>query len=113
MSNLSELISALAGVASSDRGRLSGRLRRLQRDPASASSEQLEKLSAEIAASTAKVAARAARVPEIRIDAALPIAERSDEIIKLIRENQVIVLAGETGSGKTTQLPKLCLAAGR
>ncbi len=113
MPDLSKLKSALAGVATRDRGRLIGRLRRLQRDAASASIEHIEKLSAEIAASTAKVAARAARVPEIRIDESLPIAERSDEIITLIREHQVIVLAGETGSGKTTQLPKLCLAAGR
>ena len=43
----------------------------------------------------------------------MPIAARSDEIIKLIREHQVIVLAGGTGSGKTTQLPKPSLAAGR
>lgn len=113
MSELSKLKSALAGVSSRDRGRLIGRWRRLEKDGAAVNVEQVAKLATEIAASTAKVAARAARVPEIRIDAALPIAERSEEIITLIREHQVIVLAGETGSGKTTQLPKLCLAAGR
>ena len=43
----------------------------------------------------------------------LPITARKDEIIRTIRDNQVIVLAGETGSGKTTQIPKFCLAAGR
>ena len=58
-------------------------------------------------------ALRAARVPEIRIDASLPIAAKTDEIVRLIRERQVLILAGETGSGKSTQLPKLCLAAGR
>ncbi|WP_251259223.1 hypothetical protein, partial [Enterobacter hormaechei] len=41
------------------------------------------------------------------------IAREADAIIGLIREHQVVVIAGETGSGKTTQLPKLCLAAGR
>ena len=61
----------------------------------------------------ARYAARVARVPEIRVDESLPIAAKADEIVRLIRERQVIVLAGETGSGKTTQLPKLCLAAGR
>jgi ATP-dependent helicase HrpA len=42
----------------------------------------------------------------------LPISARADEIIGLLQRNQVLVLAGETGSGKTTQIPKLCLAAG-
>ncbi|MBL9219483.1 MAG: ATP-dependent RNA helicase HrpA [Opitutaceae bacterium] len=43
----------------------------------------------------------------------LPISARADEIIAAIREHQVLVLAGETGSGKTTQIPKMCLVAGR
>ncbi|HJU07560.1 MAG TPA: ATP-dependent RNA helicase HrpA, partial [Rhodanobacteraceae bacterium] len=60
-----------------------------------------------------QIAARAASIPEIRIDESLPIAVRADEIVELIRTHQVLVIAGETGSGKTTQLPKLCLAAGR
>jgi ATP-dependent helicase HrpA len=48
-----------------------------------------------------------------QIDESLPIAQRADEIVELIRTRQALVIAGETGSGKTTQLPKLCLAAGR
>lgn len=43
----------------------------------------------------------------------LPVSARRDDIIELIRNHQVVVIAGETGSGKTTQLPKLCLEAGR
>ncbi len=43
----------------------------------------------------------------------LPISARADEIVAAIRDNQVLVLAGETGSGKTTQIPKMCLVAGR
>jgi len=43
----------------------------------------------------------------------LPISGRADEIIAAIRENQVLILAGETGSGKSTQIPKMCLVAGR
>jgi ATP-dependent helicase HrpA len=43
----------------------------------------------------------------------LPIAERRDELVAAIRDHQVLVVAGETGSGKSTQLPKLCLEAGR
>ena len=42
----------------------------------------------------------------------LPIAARKDEIVRVLREHSVLVLAGETGSGKTTQIPKMCLEAG-
>lgn len=48
----------------------------------------------------------------ITYPAGLPIAERRDEIIAAIREHAVLIIAGETGSGKTTQLPKMCLDAG-
>ncbi|MCI5207568.1 MAG: DEAD/DEAH box helicase, partial [Candidatus Electrothrix sp. ATG2] len=43
----------------------------------------------------------------------LPITDRKDEIVQAIKDHQVIVIAGDTGSGKTTQLPKMCLEAGR
>src|ERR1700722_3393113 len=43
----------------------------------------------------------------------LPITARAEEITAAIQENQVVILAGETGSGKSTQIPKMCLAAGR
>jgi ATP-dependent helicase HrpA len=65
------------------------------------------------AAARARYAARLASVPPVNIDPLLPIAARADDIVGLIRTHQVLVLAGETGSGKSTQLPKLCLAAGR
>ncbi|MBU6200288.1 MAG: ATP-dependent RNA helicase HrpA, partial [Xanthomonadaceae bacterium] len=61
----------------------------------------------------ARYAARVASVPQIRVDESLPIAAKTDDIVRLIRERQVLILAGETGSGKSTQIPKLCLAAGR
>ena len=64
-------------------------------------------------ASAAKVEARLASVPRIRYDDALPIAARRDEIKAAIAKHQVVVIAGETGSGKTTQLPKICLELGR
>ncbi|HST27384.1 MAG TPA: ATP-dependent RNA helicase HrpA, partial [Rudaea sp.] len=68
---------------------------------------------ARVGAARARHAARAASVPPIHVDESLPIAAKTDEILRLIRAHQVIVLAGETGSGKSTQIPKLCLAAGR
>ena len=51
--------------------------------------------------------------PRIEYDQGLPISAHVDEITELIRNHQVVVVAGETGSGKTTQLPKICLRAGR
>jgi ATP-dependent RNA helicase HrpA len=52
-------------------------------------------------------------VPAVSYPAALPISQRKDEIAALIRDHQVVIVAGETGSGKTTQLPKICLELGR
>lgn len=52
------------------------------------------------------------RAPQVDYPAALPITARKDEIVAAIKQNQVVVIAGETGSGKTTQIPKMCLEAG-
>ena len=43
----------------------------------------------------------------------LPVSSRRDEIMTAVREHQVVIVCGETGSGKTTQLPKIALALGR
>ncbi|OYT95222.1 MAG: ATP-dependent RNA helicase HrpA, partial [Pseudomonas sp. PGPPP3] len=63
--------------------------------------------------SCAKVEARRLSIPAIRYDDSLPIAAKRDEIKAAIAKHQVVVIAGETGSGKTTQLPKICLELGR
>ncbi len=108
--SLRELRRALDGVCSRDFGRLLGRWRGLSKH---ADDAKLTTLAADIEASAAKRRARAEAKPAIRLDESLPIAARADEIVKLIRAHQIVVIAGETGSGKTTQIPKLCLAAGR
>jgi ATP-dependent helicase HrpA len=53
--------------------------------------------------------------PELQITypADLPVSQRRQEILDAIRDNQVVVIAGATGSGKTTQIPKMCLELGR
>ena len=60
-----------------------------------------------------QLAARAAGVPALVYPDELPVSTRRDEIAEAIRDNQVVIVAGETGSGKTTQLPKICLGLGR
>jgi ATP-dependent helicase HrpA len=107
---LRTLRQALDDVSSRDYGRLLGRWRELSRR---FDEKKLAALTTDIDASTARRQARAAAKPGIRLDESLPITARADEIVELIRKHQVVVIAGETGSGKTTQLPKLCLAAGR
>src|SRR6266852_5867168 len=62
---------------------------------------------------TAARAARRAAMPPISYPAELPVSQRKDEIAQVIRDHQVVIVAGETGSGKTTQLPKICLELGR
>ena len=59
------------------------------------------------------MARRRALVPEITYPEDLPVVERRDDIAAAIRDHQVVVVAGETGSGKTTQIPKICLELGR
>ncbi|CAN5880723.1 ATP-dependent RNA helicase HrpA [soil metagenome] len=61
----------------------------------------------------ARLGARRAGVPPITYPDDLPIAGRRDELLAAIAEHQVVIVAGETGSGKSTQLPKLCLELGR
>ena len=63
--------------------------------------------------SRSRYAARLARIPQPRFPEELPIAQHRDEIAKLILEHPVTIVCGETGSGKTTQIPKICLALQR
>lgn len=100
-------------VLAKDRGallRLQKRLAEARGETRTAARQALEQA---LERSRAAYEARRARLPEPRIDTELPIGREAEAIVGLIRKHQVVVIAGETGSGKTTQLPKLCLAAGR
>ncbi len=102
---------AIDGACSRDAARLHGLWRRWQASPSDAGLR--DAFAAALAESVARREARAARLPQAEVDPALPIAGEAERIVELIRQHPVVVIAGETGSGKTTQLPKLCLAAGR
>ncbi|MBL1094859.1 MULTISPECIES: ATP-dependent RNA helicase HrpA [Streptomyces] len=60
-----------------------------------------------------RVAQRRAALPEITYPEELPVSQKKDDILAAIRDHQVVIVAGETGSGKTTQIPKICLELGR
>ncbi|MGB2903588.1 MAG: ATP-dependent RNA helicase HrpA, partial [Candidatus Dechloromonas phosphoritropha] len=92
------------------------RLRALSRELARSTGEKRQKLQTDLAtllaASQAAVVARRARLPKAEFQPDLPVNERRADIAELIAGNQVVIVCGETGSGKTTQLPKICLDLG-
>ncbi|HVW33306.1 MAG TPA: ATP-dependent RNA helicase HrpA, partial [Acidimicrobiia bacterium] len=73
----------------------------------------IDEIAAAVEAAEQRLANRRAGVPVPRYPPALPVSERREEIAAAIAAHQVVVVAGETGSGKSTQLPKICLEAGR
>ncbi|MFF2022217.1 ATP-dependent RNA helicase HrpA [Streptomyces sp. NPDC058171] len=73
----------------------------------------LAEITAEVERSESRIAARAARVPAVTYPPELPVSQKKDEILAAVRDHQVVIVAGETGSGKTTQIPKICLELGR
>ncbi len=94
----------LDGLTIRDAARLGRRLKDRNVDPG--------RLAEQFAAAEALVAARAAAAPAITYPD-LPVSAHRDELAAAIAAHQVVVVAGETGSGKTTQLPKICLELGR
>ncbi|MGE3309291.1 MAG: ATP-dependent RNA helicase HrpA [Limisphaerales bacterium] len=111
---LEELRTLLPGCLLHDWVRLGARAARVARDPhhAARHGAVLDRILERARASVALRAWRAENVPIVDYPPELPITARKDDIVAAIRSNQVIVLAGETGSGKTTQIPKMCLEAG-
>lgn len=106
--SVAELRARLDGLTTRDAARLGRRLRNLR----GAKPETLRQLAEQFTRAEALVMTRRAAVPAIAYPD-LPVSERRQEIADAVRANQVVVVAGETGSGKTTQLPKICLDAGR
>ena len=94
--------------------RLGSRLVRLLRDRRHSDLHDavLNRLLERAQASVARREQRRSNVPRVSYPPDLPITARKDDIVAAIRAHQVVVIAGETGSGKTTQIPKMCLEAG-
>lgn len=73
----------------------------------------LDEIAAEAEKAAARLAVRASRMPVVTYPENLPVSQKKDEIAEAIRDHQVVIVAGETGSGKTTQIPKICMELGR
>ncbi|MFJ4816597.1 ATP-dependent RNA helicase HrpA [Streptomyces sp. NPDC088801] len=73
----------------------------------------LAEIEAEVGKAKERMAGRRALVPEVTYPEQLPVSQKKDDIAAAIRDHQVVIVAGETGSGKTTQIPKICLELGR
>ncbi|WP_405583243.1 ATP-dependent RNA helicase HrpA [Streptomyces sp. NBC_01190] len=109
-----ELARRLSALTLRDEQRLGRRLdgaRRIRKPEAHAA--VLTEIAADIDRAEVRLAARRAAVPEISYPEQLPVSQKKDEILAAIRDHQVVIVAGETGSGKTTQIPKICLELGR
>ena len=109
-----DLRARLSDVMLRDERRLRRRLDGLGKiRDAAARQKKADELAAEVERAERRLAARAASLPTIVYPEELPISQRRDDIKKAIADNQVVIVAGETGSGKTTQLPKILLELGR
>ena len=111
---LGSLASRLPELSLRDAHRLGRRLegaRKIRKPEARAA--VIGEIEAEVAAAEERMTARRARVPEVRYPEQLPVSQKKDAIAEAIRDHQVVIVAGETGSGKTTQIPKICMELGR
>ena len=111
---LKQLHSHLQHCLLKDRHRFRQRLHGLQRRLREGKpiDQSVQKLTAQMEASIVELGQRRSALPVPDYPEELPISQRREEIAHAIRDNQVVIICGETGSGKTTQLPKICLSLG-
>ncbi|MFE9822413.1 ATP-dependent RNA helicase HrpA [Streptomyces sp. NPDC005791] len=112
--SFADLQSQLGQLSLRDAHRLGRRLegaRRIRKPEARQS--VVDEIAAEAGKAAGRLAGRAARMPALSYPEQLPVSQKKDEILEAIRDHQVVIVAGETGSGKTTQIPKICMELGR
>jgi ATP-dependent helicase HrpA len=116
MSAVDALRAELADLSLRDERRLGRRLDSLVHATGRSDEERDEELirvSGQVRAGRAEIERRRTLVPSLEYPPDLPVSRRRDDLRAAIRDHPVVIVAGETGSGKTTQLPKICLELGR
>lgn len=111
---LADLLERLPELTLRDQQRIGRRLegaRKIRKPEARAAVHR--EIAAQIDEAAARVELRRSAVPAINYPEQLPVSQKKDEILAAVRDHQVVIVAGETGSGKTTQIPKICLELGR
>lgn len=111
---LDSLAPRLSELSLRDEHRIGRRLegaRRIRKPDARAA--VLAEIAQDVDKASARMAERGSRLPEITYPQELPVSQKKDDIAAAIRDHQVVIVAGETGSGKTTQIPKICMELGR
>lgn len=112
--SFADLQSQLGQLSLRDAHRLGRRLegaRRIRKPEAQQA--VLDEIAAQATKAAGRLALRAGRMPALSYPEQLPVSQKKDEILEAIRDHQVVIVAGETGSGKTTQIPKICMELGR
>ncbi|WP_213992369.1 ATP-dependent RNA helicase HrpA [Sodalis sp. dw_96] len=112
-SPLAALSASLESVMLRDKTGLRRRLQGAMKESPEAQAAIAERIAADIRLSAQRAANRRAARPDISYAEDLPVSQKRADILQAIRDNQVVIIAGETGSGKTTQIPKICLELGR
>ncbi len=110
--SIDELRSRLSGLMVRDAHRMRRRLDGLRKARRQPRTDILTSIATDIDKAEERVRRRRESVPELTYPEELPVSQRKDDLAEVIRDNQVVIVAGETGSGKTTQLPKICLELG-
>jgi len=115
MSLIAELEAQLGNTLLADRFRLRRRLRNVAQaqEQGKPFDRNLQRVESDILKSIDLRERRIKNAPKPQLEESLPVSARAEEIAQCIAENQVVVICGETGSGKSTQLPKICLQVGR
>ncbi|MEU1436982.1 ATP-dependent RNA helicase HrpA [Streptomyces sp. NPDC005786] len=112
--SFADLQSQLGQLSLRDAHRLGRRLegaRRIRKPDAQQA--VLDEIASQATKAAGRLALRAGRMPALSYPEQLPVSQKKDEILEAIRDHQVVIVAGETGSGKTTQIPKICMELGR